>query len=74
MDQNVQSYSETPLEELPPAPQKKGPNIFLIIVVILLLLCCCSVGFALVMYFWLGDIITDALGFTQLLVPGLFLA
>jgi hypothetical protein len=74
MDQNVQSYPEAGWGETPSAPQKKGPNIFLIVVIILLLLCCCSVGFLLVMYFWLGDLITESLGLTQWLVPGLFLA
>ena len=74
MDQNYQSYTETGLEEPPPAPKKKGPNIILIVVVVLLLLCCCSVALLAVMYFWLGDLITDALEITQWLAPALFSA
>ena len=77
MDQNVQSYPEAGLEELPPAPKKKGPNIILVIVIVLLLLCCCCVViplFAYFMYYYLGDPLTDWLGITKLLVPGLFLA
>lgn len=73
MDQNYQSYSATSVENLPPAP-KKRPNILLIVVIVLLLLCCCLVALAALMYFWLGDIITDALGITQLLAPALFSA
>lgn len=74
MDQNYQSYSDSgagfpPAEELPPAPAKKGRNVLLIVVIVLLVLCCCSIAFALIMYFWLGDIITDALGITQRLAP-----
>jgi hypothetical protein len=69
MDQNYQNYSEVGVEELPPAPKKKGPSIILIIVVVLLLLCCCLVVFMALFYFWLGDLITDALGITQFLAP-----
>jgi hypothetical protein len=74
MDQDYQSYSETGVEELPPAPQKKGPNIIMIVVVVLLLLCCCSIVFLALFYFVLGDMITDALGITQLLNPFLLSA
>lgn len=74
MDQNYQSYSEAGVEELPPAPKKKGPSIILIIVVVLLLLCCCLVAFLALFYFWLGDLITDALGITRFLGPTLFSA
>jgi len=74
MDQNFQDYSEVAVEDLPPAPKKKGPNIILIVVVVLLLLCCCLVLFTGLFYFWLGDLITDALGITQLLAPVLLSA
>jgi hypothetical protein len=74
MDQNYQSYPEAGVEELPPAPKKKGPSIILIIVVVLLLLCCCFVLMTALMYFWLGDLITDNLGITQFLAPILFSA
>ena len=74
MDQNYQSYSDTGVDVLPPAPKKKGPNIILVVVIVLLLLCCCLAGLAAVSYFWLGDMITDALGITQWLAPALFSA
>jgi hypothetical protein len=75
MDQTYQTYSDDnaglpPVEELPPA--KKRPSIILIVVVVLLLLCCCCLLFTALMYFWLGDIITDALEITQRLAPTLF--
>lgn len=72
MDQNYQSYSETSVEELPPAPKKKGPNIILIVVVVLILLCCLCLLFAVFMYYIGGDWLTDQLGITQWLAPALF--
>jgi hypothetical protein len=79
MDQNYQSYSDAgaeipPVEVLPPAPQKRGPSVILIVVIVLLLLCCCCFALAAVLYFWLGDMITDSLGITQWLGPMLFSA
>ena len=77
MDQNYQTYPESgeeipPVDQLPPAPKKKGPNVILIVVIVLVLLCCCCLAFGVIMYQWLGDIITDAMGITQLLAPTLF--
>lgn len=66
-----QSY--IPPEEPYLPPQKKGPSWILIVVVVLLVLCCCCVAFTLLFYFYLGDMLTDALGITQLL-PSFFLA
>jgi hypothetical protein len=79
MDQNYQTYPEggeqiPPVEQLPPAPKKKGPSVILIVVIVLLVLCCCGCAFIVIMYQWLGDIITDALGITQWLSPILFSA
>lgn len=79
MDQSYQSYSDAdadlpPVEQLPPAPDKKRPSIILIVVVVLLLLCCCCLLSTVLLYFWLGDIITDSLGITQLLAPMLISA
>jgi hypothetical protein len=79
MDQNYQTYPEDgepipPVDELPPAPKKKGMNAILIVVIVLLLLCCCCIAFTVITYQWLGDIITDALGITQWIAPNLFSA
>ena len=78
MDQNYQSYPDAgeipPVEQLPPAPAKKGPNIILIVVIVLLVLCCCCVAFAALLYFWLGDLITNSMGITQWLGSALFFA
>jgi hypothetical protein len=74
MDQNVQSYPEAGWGETPPAPQKKGSKTILIVVIVLLVLCCCCVLFSGFMYQWGGDWLTDQMGITQWLVPGLFLA
>jgi hypothetical protein len=74
MDQNVQSYPEAGWGETPSAPQKKGSKTILIVVIVLLVLCCCCVLFSGFMYQWGGDWLTDQMGITQWLVPGLFLA
>ena len=79
MDQNYQAYPDAgeqipPVDQLPPAPKKKGMNVILVVVIVLLLLCCCCLAFSVIMYQWLGDLITDALGITQWLSPTLFSA
>lgn len=75
MDQNYPATEPIPQPYIPPEepylqpPQKKGPSWVLIVVIVLIVLCCCCVLFALLFYFVLGDILTDALGITQLFAP-----
>jgi hypothetical protein len=77
MAQNYQSYSDygTPIPPVEPPygepPKRNTTRIILIVVVVLLVLCFCCIAFAAIMYFWLGDIITDALGITRWLLPWL---
>jgi hypothetical protein len=78
MDQNYPS-TEPYQPYVPPEPpyqppaKSNGPRIILIVVIVLLLLCCCCVIFGLLMYFVVGDMITNSMGITQLLLPVLTL-
>ncbi len=75
MDQNYPSnepyspYAPPEPAYPPPTPKSNAPRVALIVVVVLLLLCCCCVVMGLLFYFVLGDMITDALDITQLLLP-----
>lgn len=60
--------------ELQQPKRSRGPAVILIVVVVLLLLCCCCIVFPLLMYFVLGDAITDAMGITGILQPAVFAA
>lgn len=74
MAENYSPYG-TPIPPVEPRRQRALENrtlrIILIAVVILIVLCVCCLAFALILYFWLGDIITDALGITSRLIPTL---
>ncbi len=54
--------------------RSNAPAVILIVVVVLLLLCCCCIVFPLLMYFVLGDVITDAMGITSILQPAMIAA
>ena len=69
MAQDFQSYQTLPDYNPPPEPKRNTNRTIMIIIGVLLLLCCCCIVFALLMYFVLGDLLTDALGITQILVP-----
>jgi hypothetical protein len=70
MDQYNQSYPDYGATEYGQPPQQNTTSRTILIVVgVLLLLCCCCIVFGLLMYYVLGDILTDAMGLTQLLPP-----
>lgn len=75
MDQNYpssdpyQPYVPPEPAYAPPAPKSNAPRLVLIVAVVLILLCCCCVAAGLLFYFVLGDMITNSLGITQLLLP-----
>ncbi len=68
------SYRPTPPAREPAVPpagnDKKRRNITIIVVVLAIIICCCC-GFALVMYYWLGDILLEMMGYTAALFPWL---
>ena len=73
MTQNYPYYNDTqPAYEPPYAPPPKKsntPTIIAIVVVVLILFCCCCIVFPVFMYYVGGDILTNWMGWTQLLPP-----
>lgn len=76
MARNYQNYPDygAPIPPVEPPyggepPKRNTTRVILMVVAVLLILCFCCLAFALIMYFWLGDIITDALGITRWLLP-----
>ncbi len=74
MNQNYdQNYAYEPVDQpydpyaAPPKKDNKN-RIILVIVIVLVVLCCCCVVGGLLMYFVIGDMITDALGITRQLL------
>jgi hypothetical protein len=73
MAQEYQPYQDFPNYAAPEPPKRNTNRTLLIAVIVVLVLCCCCVVFALLLYFVLGDFITDELGITYLLSPVLML-
>ena len=48
-----------PIEE----PKSQGSRIWIIVLVVILVICCCCVGGTALVYFYLGDLIMEGLGF-----------
>jgi biotin transporter BioY len=53
-----------------PANKDNRTRIILLVVIVLLALCCCCVIGIPLMYYVIGDMITDALGITRQLLSG----
>lgn len=68
------SYRPTPPTPVrttpPPANDKRRRNVTIAIVVIAIILCCCC-GSVLIMYYWLGDILLEWMGYTAAIFPRL---
>lgn len=66
MEENMVDEYGNPVQpmddNLEAAPQKSNSkNVVLIVVAVLVVLCCCCVGAAVVSYYFLGDMVLEAL-------------